>query len=596
LSPETFQEEVIIRGVAVSPGISIAPVHVSARGMASPEVYEISSEHIDLEIGRFKLALEKTKTQLSELQTSIERISGEKEGQIFEAHLMILQDKMLVKRVTDSIKEREQNAEYVFYAYIQNYVEAMRRMNDPYLSERASDIDDICQRVIRNFSHVSEHESDTTPNHHHILVAYDLTPSDTATMDRTQVLGFATEQGSINSHTAILARSLGIPAIAGISGAVLDIISLSNCILDGIAGKLILHPTEETLKEYRQKQRAFIKQDEAEHLSSREQAKAQTSDGREIILSANIEFSHELPLLAECGAEGIGLFRTEFFLLNQGQEIPSEEEQYRVYKKAAEVSAPHLCVIRTLDAGGDKLPAEPLSEPEPNPFLGWRGIRVSLERQEIFKNQIRALLRASAHGKIGIMFPMVSGLTEIFRTKQIVADCKAELDAKGQAYDEDVQIGIMIEVPSAAIMAMEMGKHVDFFSIGTNDLVQYTVAVDRVNHQVSHLYRSTNPAVIRLIKMTVDAAKANGIWTGVCGEMAGDLTLTPLLVGLGIDELSMGNHQLPRIKQAMKTLDYDECQELAAKALTLCTSTEVLDATLAVVKNNYADLLYENRE
>jgi len=587
----TRSDEIIIHGTAVSPGISIGLVHVAARGLASPEVYEIPEALVEIEIERFTTALALTKQQLNSLKNRIEKISGENEGRIFDAHLMILEDRTLIKRVTKRIQTDFQNAESAFYSVIQNYVEAMRRMNDAYLSERATDIDDICQRVIRNFAIGDVKMEPERPDHQHILIAYDLTPSDTASMDRSQVLGFATEQGSINSHTAILARSLGIPAIVGLTGAVLDVKALSHCVLDGFTGQLIINPTASTIAKYEAKQLAYREQDEREHQTSRAQKDTLTADGHKVILSTNIEFEHELPLVEECGAEGVGLFRTEFFLLNGGGNIPSEDEQAASYTEVARRTDPHIAIIRTLDAGGDKLPAEPLAEPEPNPFLGWRGIRVSLSRIEMFKEQLRAILRASAHGKVGIMFPLISGVSEVVRAKNILIECMAELRQKAIPFDEDVQIGVMIEVPSAAIMAHEIAKEVDFFSIGTNDLIQYTVAVDRVNHQVSSLYKPTNPAVIRLIKMTVDAAQDNGIWTGICGEMAGDLHLTPLLIGLGVEELSVGNHQLPKIKQAIGSLNIEECRALADEALKLSFSSEILALSQKLARSTYGQLL-----
>ncbi len=424
--------------------------------------------------------------------------------------------------------------------------------------------------------------------HKHIIVAYDLSPSDTATMDRQKSIGFITEQGSVNSHTAILSRSLGIPAIVGLESAVMSIKSLTFIILDGYSGQVILNPSTATIAKYREIQR--VKKQRESELDELKEIRTQTTDDRAIILSANIEFEHELTYVEKSGAEGIGLFRTEFYLLGAG-EIPDENRQTRVYKEVAKRTQPHQAIIRTLDAGGDKLPAEPLPEPEPNPFLGWRGIRVSLARQGMFKEQLRAILRASAHGKLGVMFPLISGLNELLTAKDILKQCMDELDAGGVPFDPDVEVGMMIEVPSAALMAEELGKHVDFFSIGTNDLIQYTLAVDRVNKNVSKLYKPTNPAVIRLIDMTAQAARNNGIWTGVCGEMASDLNLTPLLIGLGIDELSVGTHQLPKIKKAVRSLHYEQCQELAKKALKCRFSNEIYTLTQDMAHSSYPFLI-----
>lgn len=583
-------EETILQGTAVSPGIAFGPVHVLARGMIAPEVYEISADHIDYELSRFRDAIAKTKVQLSGIQKKIESISEDHESLIFEAHILILEDKSIINKVEAEIASRLQNAEFVYYAVIQTYCEAIRRMNDSYLAERATDIDDVAQRVIRNFSSADdEHKSlDLNPEHKHIIVAYDLTPSDTATMDRQKSLGFITEQGSVNSHTAILSRSLGIPAIVGLEGAIMSIKSLTFIILDGYTGQIILNPKPATIGKYRDIQRG--KQQRETELDELKETQTHTTDDRSITLSANIEFEHELPYVEKSGAEGVGLFRTEFYLLGVG-EIPDENRQTRVYTEVAKHTQPHLAIIRTLDAGGDKLPAEPLPEPEPNPFLGWRGIRVSLSRIGMFKEQLRAILRASVHGKLGIMFPLISGLKELLKAKDILKECMDELAAANVPFDPKIEVGMMIEVPSAALMAEELGRHVDFFSIGTNDLIQYTIAVDRVNKNVSELYKPTNPAVIRLIEMTAQAARNNGIWTGVCGEMASDLNLTPLLLGLGIDELSVGTHQLPKIKKAVRSLHYGDCQEIAKQALTCRFSQEILELSQGMAKKSYSFLL-----
>ena len=573
-------------GTAVSRGIAFGPIHVVARGFAAPDVYAIKEEEIPAEQARFDLAIAKTKEQLSELQNHIEGIAGSTdEGLVFEAHSLVLEDPSLLKKVTKAIEERKQNAEFCFYAVMQTFLEAMRRVSDSYLRERAIDIDDVCQRVLRNFK---AEDGVVGPDHQHLLVTYDLSPSDTASMDRSKLLGFVTEAGSINSHTAILARALGIPAIVGLGGAVLETTALAPAIIDGYSGKLIVHPTEETSAHYRKL--AEERQSARKALEALRDEESTTTDGHHITLSANIEFTHELDIVRENRAEGVGLFRTEFFLLDP-LTPPDEEAQTKVYRELALGTKPHIGIVRTLDSGGDKLGIEALTEPEPNPFLGWRGIRVSLDRQEMFKDQLRAILRASADGKLGMMFPFISGLSEIRACRKLVADCMAELDAKGQAYDPDLEIGAMIEIPSAVLVADEIAKEVDFFSIGTNDLIQYTVAVDRINHRVAKLYRSSHPAVIRLIKMTTNASKRADIWTGVCGEMATDLSMTPLLVGMGVDELSVGPHDLAPVRKALLSLDFGKCQEMAAKALTLATSREVYECTRALAQEAYPDLL-----
>ena len=576
--------ERVLQGTAVSPGIGISPLHVVARGFSAPEVYAITD--VEAERTRFKDALAITKIQLAELQKRIEAISGEEESRIFEAHLMMLEDKAIVDRVNGAIAERKQNAEFALYAVAQNFLEAMRRVPDPYLRERTADIEDVCQRVLRNFSHEDQREGN--PNGRHILVAYDLSPSDTASMDRSHLMGFATEVGSVNSHTAILARSLGIPAVVGLQGAVLDVRALTPAIIDGYSGKLILNPSSETLAHYEQ---IRSEKERVRHqLEAQRHDEAITTDGHRITLSANIELVKELDYVKRSGAKGVGLYRTEFLLL-EGEQIPGEDQQAEIYTELASSLAPDPVIIRTLDAGGDKLPIEPLTEPEPNPFLGWRGIRVSLDRPSMFKEQLRAILRASAHGKVAVMFPLVSGIREVRMAKDLVKESMDELSAKKVPFDENIEIGVMIELPSAAIIADLIAPEVDFFSIGTNDLIQYTVAADRVNYRVADLYRPTHPAVIRLIKRTIDAAVDNGIWTGVCGEMAGDIRLTPLLLGLGVEELSVGPHQVPRVRHAIRALSHVECQEMATEAMRTPLSKDTLELTTELALKYYPELI-----
>jgi phosphotransferase system enzyme I (PtsI) len=586
--PKTVTEsETIYEGIPASPGIAIAPVHVVARGFSAPEVYEIEEADIEREQDRFRQALEITKRQLIELQNRLEDLSGDNESGIFEAHVMILEDRSVVDRVLLAIVKRQQNAEYAFYAVMQNFLEAMRRIPDPYLRERTADIEDVAQRVLRNFT-TEDETRPQGPDGQHVLVAYDLAPSDTASINRRNVLGFATEQGSVNSHTAILARAFGIPAVVGLDGAVIDIMALSPAILDGYTGKLILYPSPETLDRYRSL--SLAKEKVRSSLDAMRGAATETSDGHPLTVSANIELVDDLPLVKRSGAKGIGLYRTEFLLLN-GEEMPDEKRQAEVYTRVAREMAPHTVIVRTLDAGGDKLPVEPLTDPEPNPFLGWRGIRVSLARPAMFREQIRAVLRASAHGKVALMFPMISGLSEVWRSKDMVKACMDELDKEGVPFDHKLPVGVMIEVPAAAICADLLAPEVDFFSIGTNDLIQYTVAADRVNPHVAELYRPTHPAVIYLIKRTIDAATRNGIWTGVCGEMAGDIRLTPLLLGLGVEELSVGPQQVPRVGQAIRSLSYADCTAMADEALRHTRSQGILDLSMELARKHYGNLL-----
>lgn len=580
-------KEIIYAGIPASPGIAIGPIHVIARGFSAPEVYEIEEHEIPVEQKRFEAAVSITKKQLTELQKRLESLSGDAESEIFEAHVMLLQDDALISRVNAAISNRSQNAEYAFYAVMQNFLEAMRRIPDPYLRERTADIEDVSQRVLRNFE-VDKSIGHQLPDEKHILLAYDLSPSDTASMNRRHLLGFATEQGSVNSHTSILARSFGVPAVVGLDASVIQVTALTPGVIDGYSGKLILNPTAETLARYQR-----LKEDkerQSDELDARRDEATETRDGRKLTLSANIEFLEEMEQVKRSGAKGIGLYRTEFLLLN-GKEMPDEAEQTKAYKLVAMETDPHHAIVRTLDAGGDKLPVEPLTEIEPNPFLGWRGIRVSLSRPGMFREQLRAILRASAFGKISVMFPLVSGLTELLEAKDNLKRCMDELEAEGVPFDAKIPVGVMIEVPSAAVCADLLAPHVDFFSIGTNDLIQYTVAVDRVNPHVAKLYKPTHPAVIRLIKYTVDSGSAHGIWTGVCGEMAGDIRLTPLLMGLGVEELSISPKAIPKVGQVIRSLDYASCLEMATEALKQVNSQLIMDLTLSIARERYGDLL-----
>ncbi len=581
------ETEITYTGIPASPGIAFGPIHVIARGFSAPEVYSIPADGIEEEQKRFTTAVNVTKKQLIDLQERLESLSGNKESEIFEAHVLLLEDRTLLDKVDTAIRDRRQNAEFAFYAVMQNFLEAMRRIPDPYLRERTADIEDVCQRLLRNFA-VDEDHSHEAPDGKHILLAYDLSPSDTASSNRKHLLGFATEQGSVNSHTAILARSFGIPAVVGLGASVIQVTALTPAVLDGYSGKLVLNPCRETLEKYisilEEKEKQRTRLDE-----KREEA-TDTTDGRKITLSANIEFLQELHQVKRSGAKGVGLYRTEFLLLN-GAEMPDENAQAAAYTRVAEEISPHMSIIRTLDAGGDKLPVEPLTEAEPNPFLGWRGIRVSLSRPAMFRDQLRAILRASAFGKVAVMFPLVSGLSELLQAREILNRCMEELSEEDIPFDPEIPVGVMIEVPSAAVCADLLAPHADFFSIGTNDLIQYTVAVDRVNPHVANLYKPTHPAVIRLIKKTVDAGRDCGIWTGVCGEMAGDIRLTPLLIGLGVEELSVSPQVLPRVGQVIRSLSYEKCRETAEKALAQSNSKMIMDLTLAVAEESYPDLL-----
>src|SRR5438309_4868848 len=443
----------------------------------------------------------------------------------------------------------------------------------------------VTRRIVRNLQGKAPKPMLSTAEPH-ILVAHNLTPSDTATMNRQLVLGIATDLGSRTSHTAIIARSLNIPAVVGLHDATEKLESGQHVLLDGYTGVLIVDPSSETLSYYGEIQ--VRKGQVAEELKELRETSSTTSDGRNIVLSANIELPGDVDAVAENGAEGIGLYRTEFLFVNRDT-LPSEEEQYETYRKVAEQVKPNPLIIRTFDLGGDKLAVGAVDVgDELNPFLGWRAIRFCLENIDIFKTQLRAILRASAVGNVKIMFPMISGLEELRHAKEVLDECRREV---GDKKADKMEVGAMIEIPSAAISADTLAREVDFFSIGTNDLIQYTIAVDRVNERIAHLYEPTHPAVLRLLKMIADAAHANKIWVGVCGEMARDVALIPILVGLGIDELSVGATSVPRVKMAVRSLAVPECEQLVGEVLRLQTSSEILARCLELATKRYGDLL-----
>ncbi len=497
----------------------------------------------------------------------------------------MVEDRTLIDEVLRRLEAERCNVEWVFQEVASNYAETLSKIDDPYLRERALDIQDVTRRIVRNLQGKAPKPilSAAEP---HILVAHNLTPSDAATMNRQLVLGIATDLGSRTSHTAIIARSLNIPAVVGLHDATGKLESGQHVLLDGYTGLLIVDPTPETLSYYGEIE--IRKGQVTKELKQLRETTSTTSDGRHIVLSANIELPGDVDAVAENGAEGIGLYRTEFLFVNRDT-LPSEEEQYETYRKVAEQVKPNPLIIRTFDLGGDKLAVGTVDVgDELNPFLGWRAIRFCLENIDIFKTQLRAILRASAVGNVKIMFPMISGLEELRHAKAVLNECRNEI---GEKKSGKMEVGAMIEIPSAAISADTLAREVDFFSIGTNDLIQYTIAVDRVNERIAHLYEPTHPAVLRLLKMIADAAHANKIWVGVCGEMARDVALIPILLGLGMDELSVGATSVPRVKMAVRSLAVRECQQLVNEVLGLQTSSEILARCLELATKRYGDLL-----
>jgi phosphotransferase system enzyme I (PtsI) len=580
-------EEVRFQGTGVAPGIARGVVYVHHPDDEEPTERSIDDSEIAGEIARFESALIATRAQILEMQQRIAEAIGAKDASIFDAHLLVVEDRTLIDEVLRTLERDKFSVEYIFAQVANRYAQTLSEIDDPYLRERAFDIHDVSRRVIRNLLGRST-KTLSALDVPQIVIAHNITPSDTASLNRQLVLGFATDVGSKTSHTAIMARSLNIPAVVGLKDLSERLKSGDNVLLDGASGLVILNPTDQTLWEYGEIEMRL--EQVAEVLTGLRDTASTTADGRHVILSANIELPEDLPAVREAGAEGIGLYRTEFFFLNKS-ELPKEEEQYIAYKQVAEAIAPQWVIIRTLDLGGDKFLTHPHLPQEINPFLGCRAIRFCLERPDIFKAQLRAILRASVGGNVRMMFPMISGLAELRQAKEVLESCKSELRAEGKLFNNHLELGIMIEVPSAVLVADALAKEVDFFSIGTNDLIQYTIAVDRINERIAHLYEPTHPAIIRLIEMTVAAAHAANIWVGVCGEMAGEISLTPLLLGLGVDELSASASLVPRVKRAVQSLEIAECLRLIDEIRHIESATEILARCEEVALRHYPELM-----
>ena len=574
-------------GIPVAHGIARfqALVHFTEEEEIIPQ--KISEDEIPSEIARLEAALIATRMELLEIQQKIASAIGAHDASIFDAHLLVVEDRTLIDEVLRRLEGDRLCVEYVFQEVARKYCATLEAIDDPYLRERVVDIEDVARRVIRHIIGKTS-QNPATLVQSHIIVSHNLTPSDTAQLNRGLVHGFVTEIGSKTSHTAIMARSLEIPAIVGMQGICQQIQTGDDILIDGYNGLLILNPSASTLLEYERLSRE--KAQVVERLRLIRETASTTRDGRHIVLSANIDLPDEMSDVAANGAEGIGLFRTEFLYLNRTMP-PSEEEQFEHYRRAAEQALPHSVIIRTLDIGGDKIASSLESWEEENPFLGCRAIRFCLENPNIFKTQLRAILRAATTNNIRIMYPMISGLDELRQANSILEQCKQELSAEGVLFNPWIEVGIMIETPSAVLVADHLAREVRFFSIGTNDLIQYSIAVDRLNDRIAHLYNPTHPSILRMIKMVVESGRARGIWTGVCGEMPSDILLTPLLIGLGVEELSATSAMVPRIKKAVQSLDAVECGKLASKALDSDDSGAILELSRSMAFANYADLM-----
>ena len=562
-----------LKGIAASDGIAIAKVYT----LTEPDLSftKISVEDTDNEISRLEEALVVSTKEIELIKETALKNLGEEEAQVFEAHLMVLSDPELVGQVKDAITSQKVNAEHALKEVSDMFISIFAGMEDnPYMQERAADIRDVSKRILANLLGVKI-PSPATIKDEVVVVAGDLTPSDTAQLNRQYVKAFVTDIGGRTSHSAIMARSLEIPAIVGTK----EITSLAKdgdlIIIDGLSGDVFLNPSEDVVAEYRAKAEAFAAQQaEWEKLKD---ADTFTKDGHQVELAANIGTPKDLEGVIHNGAEGVGLYRTEFLYMDS-HDMPTEEDQFEAYKAVLEGMNGKPVVVRTMDIGGDKeLPYLPLPH-EMNPFLGYRAIRISLNEPEMFRTQLRALLRASVYGKLRIMFPMIATLNDFRGAKALLLEEKAKLVAEGVAVSDDIQVGIMIEIPAAAVLAHQFAKEVDFFSIGTNDLIQYTMAADRMNERVSYLYQPYNPSILTLIKHVIDSAHKEGKWAGMCGEMAGDQTAVPLLVGLGLDEFSMSASSVLKTRSLISKLTLEDMKALADKAINECATVQEVEA------------------
>lgn len=566
----------MLKGIAASDGIAAAKAYM----LVQPDLSfsETSIDDPEAEIKRLDDAVEASKSELELIKQKATENLGEEEAQVFEAHLTILADPELLGQIKDKIKNDKVNAEAALKSVTDMFIEMFEAMTDnAYMQERAGDIRDVTKRIMSHLLGV------TLPNpaliqEEVVIVAHDLTPSDTAQLDRNYVKGFITDIGGRTSHSAIMSRTLEIPAVVGSGSATTDIQEGEMVIIDGINGDALVDPTDAELADYKQKAAEFAAQ--KEEWARLKDAKSVSADGKEVLLGANIGTPDDVLGANDNGAEAVGLFRSEFLYMNSN-ELPTEDEQYEAYKAALEGMSGKQVVVRTMDIGGDKeLPYLPLPE-EQNPFLGYRAIRICLDRQDIFRTQLRALLRASKYGRLAIMFPMIATVQEFKDAKAIFEEEKANLVSSGVEVSDDIQVGMMMEIPAAAMIADKLAKYADFFSIGTNDLIQYSMAADRGNERVSYLYQPYNPSILRLIKNIIDASHKEGKWTGMCGEMAGDQIAVPLLLGLGLDEFSMSATSILKTRSLIKKLDSKEMKELADKAVSDC---ETVDEVVSLVK------------
>ncbi len=566
----------MISGILASPGIAIGKALLLQEDEIVLNTNTISDAQVETEVQRFYDARDKSKTQLEVIKQKALETFGEEKEAIFEGHIMLLEDEELEEEILALIKNDKLHADNAIHTVIEEQAAALESLDDEYLKERATDIRDIGSRFVKNALGIHIVNLSAI-NEQVILVAYDLTPSETAQINLEYVLGFVTDIGGRTSHTSIMARSLELPAVVGTNDITNHVKNGDTLVLDAINNKIIINPSEDELAEAKSVRETFFA--EKEELAKLKDLPAETIDGHRVEVCGNIGTVKDCDGVMRNGGEGVGLYRTEFLFMDRTS-LPTEQEQYEAYKEVAEEMQGEPVIIRTMDIGGDKdLPYMDLPK-EMNPFLGWRAIRISLDRREILRDQLRAILRASAHGKLRIMFPMIISVEEIRELKDAIETYKAELREDGHDFDESIEVGVMVETPAAAAIAHHLAKEVSFFSIGTNDLTQYTLAVDRGNEMISHLYNPLSPAVLNVIKQVIDASHAEGKWTGMCGELAGDERATLLLLGMGLDEFSMSGISIPKVKKVIREVDFQAVKAMAEEALSFPTAEEI-DACVA---------------
>ncbi|QQY10440.1 MAG: phosphoenolpyruvate--protein phosphotransferase [Candidatus Xiphinematobacter sp.] len=583
------ERECSFYGSSLAEGICCGKAFIYRHEDEQTPVRQVAPKELSQEVTKFEMARVATRAEILGIQRKIASAVGARDAGIFEAHLLVVEDHTLIDEVLKTLERELKNVEHVFDQVVERYCKTLRDTGDPYLRERVLDIEDVRRRMLRHMlGRFHPAKLDEISKGSSVVLARSLSPSDAAFLYTYAILGCVTEIGSRNSHTAIIIRSLNIPSIFGVADICGKVRTGDEVLLDGYRGILIHNPAAGTLDYYGElaNQEGAV----AERLEAIRNTLSITRDGFHIILSANIGLLAEVEDVHKNGAEGIGLYRTEFLFLNRSIP-PSEEEQYENYRLVAQRTKPYGVIIRTVDAGSDKIIKSLHMEKEQNPSLGCRAIRFCLQHPIFFKKQLRALLRAAVETNIRLLYPMISGITELRRANALLKESQTELQEEGIPFQENLEVGIMIEVPSAALTAHILAEEVDFFSIGTNDLTQYAVAVDRVNEQIAHLYDPMHPALIRLIKMVVEAAHTQGIWIGLCGEIASDIRLTPLLLGLGLDELSVGASLVPRIKNAVQSLDMEICINLAHASVQAHSSATILEKCLAVARSHYNELL-----